>query len=166
MVRDDPAGHSHLIERRNGDESEKLDREEGLDRCVGRGYGGSPGGGIFAVERAYAKEAKEIDASVDVALDRFFKDVKGAKEFANTAKGMLVMPGVKKAAYGVGGEYGEGALRVKGQSVAYYNFFAASYGWQIGAQAKDMVVAFMTDEALKRFQGSKDCEGGSTGTLP
>jgi len=122
-------------------------------------------GVIFAVERAYAKTAKEIDASVDVALDRFFKDIKGAKEFANTAKGMLVMPGVKKAAYGVGGEYGEGALRVKGESVAYYNFFAASYGLQIGAQAKDMIVAFMTDEALKNFQGSKNFEVGVDGNI-
>jgi len=122
-------------------------------------------GGIFAVERAYAKTAKEIDASVDVALDRFYSDVKGAKEFANIAKGMLVMPAIKKAAYGVGGEYGEGALRVKGQSVAYYNFFAASYGLQIGAQAKDMVVAFMTDEALKKFQEAKGFEVGVDGNI-
>jgi lipid-binding SYLF domain-containing protein len=122
-------------------------------------------GGIFAVERAYAKTAKEIDASADAALDRFYKDVKGAKEFTDAAKGMLVMPGVKKAAYGIGGEYGEGALRVKGQSVAYYNFFAASYGWQIGAQAKDMVVAFMTDEALKKFQEGKGFEVGVDGNI-
>ena len=122
-------------------------------------------GGIFAVERAYAKTAKEINASVDVALDRFYKDIKGAKEFANIAKGMLVMPGVKKAAVGVGAEYGEGALRVKGQSVAYYNFAAASYGWQIGAQAKDMIIAFMTDEALKNFQDSKGWEAGVDGNI-
>ena len=122
-------------------------------------------GGIFAVERAYAKTAKEINASVDAALDRFYKDIKGAKEFADAAKGMLVMPSIKKAAVGVGGEYGEGALRVKGQSVAYYNFAAASYGWQIGAQAKDMIVVFMTDEALKNFQGSKGWEAGLDGNI-
>ncbi len=122
-------------------------------------------GGIFAVERAYAKTAKEINASVDVALDRFYKEIKGAKEFANTAKGMLVMPGVTKAAVGVGGEYGEGALRVKGKSVAYYNFAAASFGLQIGAQAKDMIIAFMTDEALKKFQDSKNWEAGVDGNI-
>jgi lipid-binding SYLF domain-containing protein len=122
-------------------------------------------GGIVAVERAYAKTAKEINASVDVALDRFYQQIKGAKEFANTAKGMLVMPGVTKAAVGVGGEYGEGALRVKGQSVAYYNFAAASFGLQIGAQAKDMIIAFMTDEALKKFQESKNWEAGVDGNI-
>jgi len=122
-------------------------------------------GGIFAVERAYAKTAKEINASVDVALDRFYKEVKGAKEFANAAKGMLVMPGVTKAAVGIGGEYGEGALRIKGKSVAYYNFAAASFGLQIGAQAKDMIIAFMTDEALKKFQSSKNWEAGVDGNI-
>jgi lipid-binding SYLF domain-containing protein len=122
-------------------------------------------GVLVEAERAYARTAKEIDASADAALDRFFKDVKGAKEFAAAAKGMLVMPGVKKAAYGVGGEYGEGALRVQGRSVGYYNFFAASYGLQIGAQAKDMVVAFMTDEALKKFQEGKGFEVGVDGNI-
>ena len=122
-------------------------------------------GGIIAVERAYAKTAKEINASVDVALDRFYEEIKGAKEFANIAKGMLVMPGVKKAAVGVGAEYGEGALRVKGQSVSYYNFAAASYGLQIGAQAKDMIIVFMTEEALRSFQGSKGWEAGVDGNI-
>jgi lipid-binding SYLF domain-containing protein len=122
-------------------------------------------GGILAVERAYAKTAKEIDASADEALARFYKDVKGGNEFINAAKGMLVMPAIKKAALGVGAEYGEGALRVKGKSVAYYNFAAGSYGWQIGAQAKDMIVVFMTEEALKSFQGSKGWEAGLDGNV-
>ena len=122
-------------------------------------------GNFAGLDKAYAKTAKEIDASADVALDRFYKQVKGAKEFAKTAKGLLVMPGVTKAALGVGGEYGEGALRIKGKSVDYYNFAAASFGFQIGAQAKDMIIAFMTDEALKQFRGSKGWEAGVDGNI-
>jgi len=122
--------------------------------------------GTFAgLDKAYAKDAKEIDASVDVALDRFYKDVKGAKEFVKTAKALLVMPGVTKAAVGVGGEYGEGALRIQGKSADYYNFMAASFGFQIGAQAKDMIIAFMTDEALKQFRDSKGWEAGVDGNI-
>ena len=45
---------------------------------------------------AYAKTAKEIDTSVDVALERFHTQVAGAKEFAKNAKGLLVLPSVKK----------------------------------------------------------------------
>jgi lipid-binding SYLF domain-containing protein len=122
-------------------------------------------GSFVGLDKAYGKTAKEINASVDVALDRFYKDVKGAKEFAKTAKGLLVMPGVTKAALGIGGEYGEGALRIKGKSVDYYSFAAASFGLQIGAQAKDMIIAFMTDEALKKFRNSKGWEAGVDGNI-
>ena len=122
--------------------------------------------GTFAgLDKAYSKTPKEIDASADVALDRFYKQVKGAKEFVKTGKGLLVMPGVTKAALGVGGEYGEGALRIQGNSVDYYSFMAASFGLQIGAQAKDMIIAFMTDEALKQFRGSSGWEAGVDGNI-
>jgi lipid-binding SYLF domain-containing protein len=90
----------------------------------------------------------EIDAAVDAALSRFYKTVDGAREFTNAAKGMLVMPGVKKAAFIVGGEYGKGALRIDGKTVDYYNTVSASFGLQAGAQAKDFIIAFMTDESL------------------
>jgi len=55
-------------------------------------------------------------------------------------------------AVGAGAESGEGALHLKGKRVASYNFAAGSYGWQIRAQAKDMIVVFMTEEALKSFE--------------
>ena len=47
--------------------------------------------------------------------------VKGGKEIAGKAKGVLVLPGVIKAGLIVGGEYGEGALRGGGKTVSYYD---------------------------------------------
>jgi lipid-binding SYLF domain-containing protein len=113
----------------------------------------------------YAKTAKEIDASVDVALERFHNQVAGAKEFAKNAKGLLVLPSVKKAAFIVGGEYGEGALRIDGKTAAYYNLVSGSFGLQIGAQAKDIIIAFMTDEALTAFRASEGWEAGVDGNI-
>ena len=110
-----------------------------------------------------AKTAKEIDVSVDVALERFFKQVDGAREFAKSAKGILVMPNVKKGAFIVGGEYGEGALRIGGKTVAYYNTVSGSVGLQIGGEAKDIILCFMTAEALKNFRASKGWEAGVDG---
>jgi len=120
---------------------------------------------LFSTTASYAASAREIDTSVNVALERFYKEVKGAKEFTKTAKGMLVMPGVIKAGLGVGGEYGEGALRVGGKTVDYYNVASASFGLQIGAQKKDFLIAFMTDEALKQFRNSKGWEAGVDGNI-
>ena len=113
----------------------------------------------------FAKTAREIDVSVEVAIERFYKQVKGAKEFVKASKGMLVMPNVIKGAFIIGGEYGEGALRVGGKSVDYYNTIAGSIGFQIGGQAKDIFLLFMTDEALKNFRASSGWEAGVDGNV-
>jgi lipid-binding SYLF domain-containing protein len=109
---------------------------------------------------SYAKSAREIDTSVDVCLERFYKQVKGAKEFAKEAKGLLVMPNVVKAGFFVGGQYGEGALRVGGKTNGYYNLVAGSFGLTFGGQSQDIIIAFMTEESLKQFQGSDGWEAG------
>ena len=120
---------------------------------------------VFSSANLHAKTAKEIDASVDVAIQRFYKQVNGAKEFVKTSKGMLVMPNVVKGAFIIGGEYGEGALRVGGKSVDYYNTISGSIGFQIGGQAKDIILLFMTDEALKQFRASNGWESGVDGNV-
>jgi len=109
---------------------------------------------------SFAKSAREIDTSVDVCLERFYKQVKGAKEFAKGAKGLLVMPNVVKAGFFVGGQYGEGALRVAGKTKGYYNLVSGTFGLTFGGQSQDIIIAFMTEEALKQFQGSEGWEAG------
>jgi lipid-binding SYLF domain-containing protein len=120
---------------------------------------------VFLSSNSPAKTAKEIDASVDVAIERFYKQVKGAKEFVKTSKGMLVMPNVVKGAFIVGGEYGEGALRIGRKTVDYYNTVSGSIGFQIGGQSKDIILLFMTDEALNQFRASKGWEAGIDGNV-
>jgi len=114
---------------------------------------------------AFAKTAKEIDASADAALDRFYKQVKGSEELAHKAKAMLIMPSVKKAGFIVGGEYGTGALRIDGKTVDYYRMISGSVGFQIGAVAKDIVIVFMKEDALKSFRASKGWEAGVDGNV-
>jgi lipid-binding SYLF domain-containing protein len=121
--------------------------------------------GIICPNNLLAKTAKEIDVSVDVAIERFFKQVNGARELVKASKGMLVMPNVIKGALIVGGEYGEGALRIGGETVDYYNTISGSIGFQIGGQAKDIILLFMTDEALKQFRASKGWEAGVDGNV-
>jgi lipid-binding SYLF domain-containing protein len=121
-------------------------------------------GGLFAGQ-SFGKTAKEIDASADAVMDRFYKNVKDAKEVARQAKGLLVFPSVKKGALIVGGEYGQGALRIGGKTVDYYSMISGSIGVQIGGQAKDIIIAFMSDDALKKFRGSKGWEAGVDGNV-
>ena len=84
--------------------------------------------GIIATY-AEAKTAGEINASVNAALNRFYRQIGGAKEFMAQAKAVLVMPNVTKAGFFAGGQYGEGALRIGGKTAGYYNLVAGSFGF-------------------------------------
>ena len=120
---------------------------------------------LLAPNVSQAKSAQEIDIQVDVALEKFEKDINGGKEFLKSAKGVLVLPSVIKAGFGIGGEYGEGALRIKGKTVDYYSTAAASIGFQLGAQSKTVILVFMEEEALKNFRGSSGWEAGVDGSV-
>src|SRR6185295_6237190 len=121
--------------------------------------------GCWEADAAVAATAKEIDVSVDVALERFEKDVGGAKQFLAGAKGLLVFPSVIKAGVGFGGEFGEGALRISGKTVSYYNTMAGSFGLQLGAQAKTIVIVFLDEHALSQFRKSEGWKVGVDGSV-
>jgi lipid-binding SYLF domain-containing protein len=109
---------------------------------------------------SYAKTKGEINASVTASMERFKKQVKGSNSYLKGARGVLVMPNITKAGFVIGGKYGQGALLVGGKTVDYYSLAEGSVGWQIGAEQYDMVILFMTDEALKKFRSSEGWEAG------
>jgi lipid-binding SYLF domain-containing protein len=114
-----------------------------------------------------ATERAEINQNVNEALAVLYKTVPGSRDIANKARGVLVFPAIYKAGFMIGGEYGKGALRVKGKSVGYYNTAGASFGFQAGADKRSMALMFMTSEALQRFQRSSgwDIGGDASVTL-
>jgi lipid-binding SYLF domain-containing protein len=73
---------------------------------------------------------------------------------------ILVFPGILKGGLIIGGQYGEGALRVKGKTAGYYNSVAASYGLQAGIQKFGYALFFMTDSALQYIDKSDGWEIG------
>jgi lipid-binding SYLF domain-containing protein len=119
----------------------------------------------FLATTSPAKTAKEINSEVNAALKLFSQHVKGGKEFLNAAKGVLVIPNIVKAGLGVGGEYGEGAMRIGGKTVEYYSLAAGSVGFQIGAQKTNLILVFMQDEALKNFRKSSGWKAGVDGSV-
>jgi lipid-binding SYLF domain-containing protein len=120
---------------------------------------------MLPISLSFAETAKEIDVSVDVTLERFNKEIPGADSFIKKAKGVLVFPSVIKVGLGIGGEYGEGALRIGGKTVDYYSTMAASIGFQLGAQAKSIVLVFTEEGALKRFRNSDGWKAGVDGSV-
>ena len=114
---------------------------------------------------ALADSGAEIDSDVDKAIEVFREDVNGADVFLDQAAGYLVFPRVIKVGIGIGGETGEGALRIGGNTVDYYRTSAGSFGFQLGAQAKSIVIAFMTPESLEKFRKSSGWKAGVDGSV-
>lgn len=108
---------------------------------------------------------RTIDAGVDSTLTRLYNVVPGARELVGKSNGLLVFPTVINAGIGLGGQYGEGALRVGGKSVGYYSTASASVGLQAGAQSKAIVFLFMTAEALDRFRSSEGWSAGADASV-
>ena len=102
-----------------------------------------------------------IDARADQTLNNLYNNYPGTTELRDKSAGMLVMPLVTEAGFGVGGAFGQGALRVGGVTVDYYSAAEASFGFQIGAQQYSHVLFFMTEEALSKFRKSNGWAAGA-----
>ena len=112
-----------------------------------------------------AAKRREIDAGVDGTLSKLYASASSAQSLAQQAKGVLVFPKILAGGFIVGAEYGEGALRVNNAPVAYYRTTTASFGLLAGVQSKALIMLFMTDEALKKFQDSKGWTAGVDGSV-
>ncbi len=120
---------------------------------------------LLVSSNSLAASAAKIDENVVEAVENFKKEVEGGDVFLSKAAGYLVFPKVYKAGIGIGGETGEGALRIRGQSVGYYRTTAGSFGFQLGAQAKSILIVFMTQDALEKFQDSSGWKVGVDGSV-
>lgn len=114
---------------------------------------------------ARADSGADIDADVNAALQRFYNNVGGSQDLVSQAAGVLVFPSVVKAGMGLGGEYGEGALRIGGRTAGYFNTISASFGFQLGIQARTVIILFMTDDALENFRRKRGWKVGVDGSV-
>ena len=118
--------------------------------------------GFVLLSNSYAKTDKEIDKEVNAALKQFKEQVQGGKKLLKAAKGVLVIPKLGKVGVGaIGGEYGAGALRIKGKTVGYYDLMGGSFGFEIGGEQVNLILLFMEEKALKHFEESSDWQAGA-----
>jgi lipid-binding SYLF domain-containing protein len=124
-----------------------------LSLIIGSAHGFSP-------TIALAVSAKTIDRDARSALDNLYKHTPGAKALADKAVAVLVFPSIVKGGFIIAGQFGDGALRKNGKSVAYYRSLSASYGYQAGIQAFGYVLFFMDDASLQYLNNSDGWELG------
>lgn len=133
-----------------------------LAGCTATTNNGSP---TASSPGSNASKRQEINAGVDATLSRLYAQVPGSRELVTKAHGVLVFPKVLQAGLVVGGQYGEGALRVGGQTVGYYNTISGSFGLQAGAQSKAVIFLFMTDDSLNNFRAREGWSAGGDASV-
>ena len=107
-----------------------------------------------ATNESNTSKRQSINSNVDTTMSRLYTTVSGSRELVAKARGVLVFPSIYQAGFIVGGQYGEGSLRVGGATVGYYSTVSGSFGLQAGAQSKAMIFLFMTQDALDKFRSS------------
>ena len=120
---------------------------------------------VVAPAAGKADSGTEINADANATLQSFVAQNPSARELGRKAAGILVFPSVIKAGIGLGGEYGEGVLIIRGEPAGYYNLVSASFGFQLGVQSRSVIIMFMTEEALAGFQNAYGWKVGVDGSI-
>ena len=109
----------------------------------------------------FAGSATDITRDSNAALQDLYASNPEARQLAKRAKGILVFPGIVKAGFLVGAQYGSGgALFKNGRTAGYYNILAGSYGLQAGVQSFSYALFFMDNDSLNYLNRSEGWEIG------
>ena len=113
----------------------------------------------------FETSAQSIDLGADEAVQIFQEDIDGSEIFLEQAAGYLVFPRALRAGLVAGAETGEGVLRINGKTVDYFRITSGSLGLQAGAQARSIIICFMTQNALDEFRNSSGWRVGVDGSV-
>ena len=107
-----------------------------------------------------------IDANTERALEWLADSSRPTKRLLKNAAGVLVFGDVVKMGFGLGGEFGEGALIVDGKIVEYYAVAGKKFGVGTESRYKAEVIVFKTERALKSFRKSVSWKVGKHAVVP
>ncbi len=126
--------------------------------------------GLVATAPIYAanKEQKRLENSGVVMQEIMNTPENIPQQIIEKAECVIVFPSVLKAAFGVGGSYGRGAMvcrtgkdfRGPWGAPAMYALEGGSIGFQIGGEATDLVLLIMNDRGASSILSSKVKLGG------
>jgi lipid-binding SYLF domain-containing protein len=120
---------------------------------------------LFVAAGLYAanKEQKRLENSGVVMEEIMNTPENIPQELLEKAECVIVFPSVLKAAFGVGGSYGRGAMVCRTGTgfggpwgaPAMYALEGGSFGFQLGGQATDLVLLVMNDRGAQSILSSK-----------
>ncbi len=111
--------------------------------------------------QAQAKEEYRVLSAAEVLDElRGQRDDVIPERLMQRAYAVAVIPGVQKAAFVIGGRYGQGIFSVRDANGRFSNpvfltLAGGSVGWQIGVQSTDIVLVFTTRRGVEGLAGGK-----------
>lgn len=121
---------------------------------------------VGGVGDARADSAQVIDHHTQRALKWMYGSSRHTAKQLKRAAGVLVFGDLVKMGFGLGGEFGEGALIVDGEIVGYYALAGKQYGIAEGAGFKAKAIVFRTTKALESFRASTSWKVGRNAVVP
>jgi SH3 domain-containing YSC84-like protein 1 len=115
--------------------------------------------GIAPARADDAEEAKQIVEKAKLTAEQFQKDEKmdAFRDLAKRARGMLILPQMLRAAFIVGASGGSGVLVARDsvgapwRGPAFYTLGGASFGFQAGADAAEVIILAMTERGVTKL---------------
>jgi lipid-binding SYLF domain-containing protein len=111
--------------------------------------------------------AERLDAAADLMTDMMHTSDKGVpQDLLNKSKCVILVPGLKKAAFIVGGKYGRGFASCRKESGVGWSAPApiriegGSVGFQIGGSEQDVLLLVMNNSGMKHLLSNKFTLGG------
>ena len=124
-----------------------------LAATLALGLGGAP------ARADDASDARQLVEKAKLTVEQFQTDenMGALRDLAKKAKGMLIMPQMLRGAFIVGGSGGSGVLMARDAKAnqwrgpAFYTLGGASFGFQVGADAAEVVILAMTERGVTKL---------------
>jgi SH3 domain-containing YSC84-like protein 1 len=115
-----------------------------------------------------ALDAQQLVEKAKLTVDQFQTDpnLASLRDYAKKAKGMLILPQMLRAAFIVGASGGSGVLMARDEKAnqwrgpAFYTLGGASFGFQAGADAAEVIILAMTERGVTKLLSSQVKLGG------
>jgi lipid-binding SYLF domain-containing protein len=114
---------------------------------------------LLSAELSTAEKRRIEDAATVLTEIHRVPDKDIPQDLWDKAACVMVVPGLKKAAFVIGGEYGKGLLSCRRGGVwsapIFMRLEKGSWGLQIGAQSIDLVLLVSNEKGIEKLLGNK-----------
>jgi lipid-binding SYLF domain-containing protein len=115
--------------------------------------------GATTVRADDAQDARQLVERAKLTVEDFRTDpnMEGLRDLAKRARGMLILPQMVRAAFIIGGSGGSGVLVARDaqgtpwRGPAFYTVGGASFGFQAGADAAEVIILAMTERGVTKL---------------